>query len=353
MAKYRIDQHPVAASWSAGGAINLELSPKPYTITEMILTVVIDALDTTATPGTLNDWADRVIASLALTDAGKTHFSFTDMRAARHFTRFFDPSPRLPASIAASQTAASVTFAYKLHFGVNPSNPFDLTAGIPPTGAGNLSLTGAWGAAAAPGAGWTINSAKLYVSLFGVQPDAGDPVTAYLPQAFPVWTMRSPSISATSGLFSTQDNIPAGDYLHDILVMSMLGTGAPRSDAMLGSILLYNQLESRELMRFDTYKLAEIITQSNYRLDAPVDEEAAAAATTVPSAVVSDVGLVWLPVGQISKGGHPLYGANLRGVNTGDLQLRFGVASVTNGATMDLVYRKYQLNPAHPANAGA
>jgi dihydropteroate synthase len=68
--------------------------------------------------------------------------------------------------------------------------------------------------------------------------------------------MRSPSVTATSGLFGVQDNVPAGDYLSGILVHSMLGTNLPRSAAMLGSLSLYNQLESRELIRFDTYKAA-------------------------------------------------------------------------------------------------
>lgn len=345
MAKNRTETHPVAAAWSASGSINLELSPKPYTITEMDIDVYA-TVNTGATPGAYNDLWDRIISTLALTGKGKTYFAFSNARAMRHFNRFIVKQPRRPAPLAASQTGATAHVGYKIHFGVNPANPFDLTAGIPPSESGNLSLTGTWGAAAAPGSGYTITAASMYVTLHGVMPEPGDVPAQYLPKAFPIWSQRTPTPVATSSRYATQDNIPAGGFLHSLLVMTFNGSDLPRDDAVLGSIQLYAQTEAREIIKYDVWKVAEIMTQSRYRVDPYLDDEIAeAGASTVPSAVPCDKGLVWLQLADYATKGNALYGADLRNVNTGDLQLRYGVDDAT-GIEMHVVYRKYELNPA-------
>jgi hypothetical protein len=50
---------------------------------------------------------------------------------------------------------------------------------------------------------------------------------------------------------------------------------------------------------------------------------------------------VYLPTDILSAKGHPLYGAPLGQVATGDLQLRMGVANATT-VTLDVVTEKYQ-----------
>lgn len=379
--KYRLEPHPTQISWSASGSISAELSPKPYTITRMEIICRLTGT-TGATPGFYNDAYDRVISRLNLTGKGKTYFDFSNMRAPYHLSRLAGFGPQRPAPIAASLTGVTQYFKYVIHFGVAPvkvnpltgmleDNPWDLTAGIPPAESGNLTLGGTFAAASAMGSGMTITDADLDIYLYGVQPDAGDPPAAYLPRAIPVWAMRTPSLSATSSAFATQDNIPAGDFLHSMLVMLTNGTNSPRDDSVLNSLEVFNQLENRSILKYGgfagavaDYQAAEMISQfdARYALGYCPSDNVTTAMTAVsgggtPATITvngnaKDAGLVWLPIYKFAAKGHPLYGVNLQNVATGDLQLRFGVSDAT-GVTMDILYRRYQLNPAHPANAGA
>lgn len=369
MAKRRTYNHPTTSAWSASGSINIELSPQPITITRMKL-LVRPRFTTTATPGTYNDPWDRIISSLRLTGKGQTYFDFTNLRATHHWTRFRRhaakrPQPAASLTIDGTGTPANdlpYFFEYNIHFGVcptryNPStgliedNPFDLSAGIPPVESGNLTLTGVWGAAAAPGSGWTITAGTLVVQLFGVQKDAGDPPALYLPMALPNFNMRTPTPTATSGLFATQDNVPAGDYLHSIMLMTTRGANAPRDHGVLGSLQVYDQIGAREILRSESWKDLEIMSQDDIN-GWPPSEDVRGTLGNLVVTHVADEGLVYLPLHRFATGGHPKYGADLTGLGTGDLQLRYGVANATT-VTLDMLYTKYKLNPEHPANLPA
>lgn len=358
----RFERHPVQVSWAASGTINLELSPKPFTITRMAIIARPSVTTTTAT--NFNDYWDRGIANLSLTGNGKTFVDFRNLRAAHHFARLAGFGMHRPPVVADSATTLVQQFGYMWHFGLNPANPWDLTAGIPPVDSGNLTLQGAFAAAAAMGTNTTITDMDLDVYLWGVQPEAGDAPASYLPQAFPAWTMRTPTPAATSSAFATQDNIPAGDFLHDMLVMLTNGSNSPRDDSVLNSIQVYNQLDNRTIISYGgqagavlDYKAAEILSQ--YGRVMPLSDDVSTAMTaatgTAGSANINadgaNSGLIWLPVADFAVRGHPVYGVDMRRVATGDLQLRYGVSDAT-GVTMDVVYRKYSLNPSHPANAG-
>ena len=355
----RIERHGTQVSWSASGSINLELAPKPYTITE--LWVVCRPSVTTTTATNLNDYWDRIISTLSLTGAGKTYFDFRNLRIAYWFTQFAGFGVPRPTVVADSATTLVNQFVYRFHFGTRPEDgPFDLTAGIPPVTAGNLTLQGTFGAATAMGTNVTTTDADLDVYLVGVQPDQGDAPSAYMPKAIPVWQMQTPTPTATSSAFATQHNIPSGDYLHSILVMTTNGTGTPRDDSVLNSLNVYNQLENREIVSFGgqsgsvlDYKAAELITQ--FALAEPVNRYPSDNVSTAMTAVSAtngvpvvtqgvNSGLVWLPLhkfGKVRGRGHPLYGVDLTHVATGDLQLRYGVSDAT-GVTLDVFYRKYQ-----------
>lgn len=341
-----ITQHAVSPTFTATGQINLELSPKPYTITEMDIMLAVTTT-TGAAPGTYNDPWDRLISSLSLSGKGKPYFNFGDMRVARHVTRFFAPSASPPAPLAASQAALVRYYGYKFHFGLNPDDPFDLSAGIPPSGAGNLSLTGVWGADAFAGTGYSATAATMTVLCRGVQAKAGEGDAAIMPRAIPLWSTQVVTPGVTSSLFSSIYNIPSGDYLHDIGLVSYLGTGQPRSSAMLGSVQLFNQLESQELFRADTYRAVEQSIQAQYLKDHSRDWSSqildAALAFDTPAISNYDAGLLWIPVAEQSAGGPMGYGADLRNVATGDLQVRYSVLSVTNVATLNVFLRKYQM----------
>jgi hypothetical protein len=112
-------------------------------------------------------------------------------------------------------------------------------------------------------------------------------------------------------------------------------------------VQLYNQLQSQELFRADTYRSGEMAMQSAYLKDGSQDWAGtildAALALDTPAVSNQDAGLMWLPIAEMSAGGPMGYGADLRNVATGDLQVRFGVTSVSSVATINFFFRKYQL----------
>ncbi len=373
MAIPRVERHPTALTWSASGSISLELSPKPFTITRMAL--IVRPTITTASATNFNDYWDRLISRLNLTGGGKTFFDFSNLRAPYHMSRFAGFGPKRPTVYADGSTTQVQQFAYVFHFGVAPKkvnaagmlvdNPFDLTGGIEPVSAGNLSLGGTFGAATAAGTNVTVTAATVDVYLYGVQPEAGDPAALYLPQAFPQWTMETPTPTATSSAFATAHNIPSGEFLHSLLVMQTNGTNSPRDDSVLNSIRLQNQQEARTIISYGgqsgvalDYKAAEILSQFEHSGWVPTDNVSTAMTALTGTAGVpeitapSDSGLVWMDLTKHLRSGkgHPLYGADMRHLATGDLRLEYGVSDAT-GVTLDVLYRKYQLNRAHPASA--
>lgn len=362
MATPRLTVHGGEIAYAASGAINLELSPKPGTITRLGLVVRADVTTTTAT--NLNDYWDRVIANLSLSGKGKTYFSYSNMRAAYHHSRMKlgNRAPKRPTVIADSATNSLQQFAYLFHFGVAPlrynpatggieDNPFDLTGGIPPAEAGNLTLSGAFGAAAAPGTNVTVNDADIDVYVWMVQKDGGESEMLYLPKAIPIWSMQTPTPTATSTPFASSFDVPTGNFLRSMLIMTTNGTGAPRDDAVLTSLQLFFEKEAREIIRLGgqadavaRYKAAELLLQPLYLGNGwpPSDNNSTLGVPAVPQ--VADEGLVPLPVHHFvnpAKGGDPVYGLDLRNVNTGDLKLKWGVADAT-GVTLDVVFEKYE-----------
>lgn len=383
MATHIFEPHGTLEAWSASGTISRELAPKPYTITRMA--IVVRNIMTTTSATWYNDGFDRLITRMNLSGNAKTYFDFSNMRAAYHLSRFGGFGPKRPTFVADSITTGDQYFAYIFHFGVAPfrvnpvtqmleDNPYDLTAGIPPTGSGNLTLGGAFGANSVAGSSVTITDGDLEIYFWGVLPEDGDSPAAYMPRAVPVWSMRTPTPTATSTAFGTEDNIPTGDFLHSMLVMVTNGSNAPRDDSVLNSLELINAKKNNTIFRYGgwagavvDFKGAEILSQFGSRLHlgyCPTDNVTTAmdaiasggspASLAVPP-LASDSGLIYVPIHQFTAAKNPglgnLYGADLRGAATGDLKLKYGVSDAT-GVTMDVVYRRYQLNPAHPLNAG-
>ena len=371
VAKLRFYRVPTKVSWSASGTISQELSPIPHSIAGLLIKCNTNI--TTTTPTNYNDYWDRMIATLSLTGQvlgqNKTFFSFTNMRLPYHLMRreLGRYCPRRPTAVAVSITSGLYQFATLLHFGCNPFKPngdfnwMDMSAGIPPTQKGQLTLGGTWGAAACFGsANVTLNSGALEIYAYGVQSEPGDAIADYTPQAFPVWSMTSPTPTATSSTLGTPYSVTSGNHLRTIAIMLTRGDGYPRDNQTLRDSRLYNQLENREIISFGgagnagdasggDYAIGEQFSQLGVAV--PTDNSATLGVPSVAMAQGSDLGLVFFRLVDYSNRVHPLYGADLRRINTGDLRLDWGVNNATTIA-LDLLYQRYELNVEHPANAG-
>jgi len=347
--------------YAASGNINEDLS-LPYTITRLGVTLILD-IDTTSQT-LYNDYFDRAISSLALATPTRTFFNFTSMRAAYHSQRFRLGmlSPRRPDPPIDSYTGGTTNnfyITYIFHFGVAPmkvnsagmlvDNPFDLTGGIPPTSANQLTLSGVWGAAAACAGSSTIQTTETVLRYYawGVQQTPGDRYEDYMPQAYPEWTMRTPTPTATSSEFATTDNVPVGSFLHSMMVMTTNGTNDPRTDDVLTSFKLKLPNDGgREILSYRSWYAAMRYAQAGHFWGVDLEE--------VPAITEDhDAGLLWVPLVPYVRPpqGHEHYGADLRGLTTGDLSMEYGVNDAT-GISMPVVYHRYTLDSQHPANAG-
>lgn len=366
MARLYFQRVPTTVAFAGSGTISLELSPVPATVCGLI--VIVRTSITTTTVTAFNDYWDRIISRLNLVgqvgSENKTFFDFSNMRLPYHWSRRMLGrfAPRRPTITADSQSSAVLKqIAYVIHFGTNPVKPngepnwMDLTAGIPPTQKGQLTLGGTWGAAAAPGTNVTVGTDSLLeVYLYGVRDEAGD---NSMVQAYPVFSMTTPTPTATSTTWGTTYNVTAGNFLKMLAIMQTNGTNAPRDNQVLNSLRLYHQLENRPIIEFGgragssdsgggDYQIAELFSQLG--IIVPSDNNATLG---VPAWTDSyDEGLVFLHLSEYSNRVHQLYGADLRKVATGDVRLDWGVADAT-GIALDVLYQRYELNRAHPANA--
>ena len=355
--KFGPREYGARTTYSASGNINEDLSV-PYTITRLAVFVDVDITTTSQT--LFNDYWDRIITSLSLATPTRTFFNFTSMRAGMHSQRFrLGPlAPRRPDPAGNDLTAQPFRFVYLFHFGVAPmkvnaagmpvDNPFDLTGGIPPSSANQLTLSGVFGAAAAPGTNATVNAAtRVRYYSWGVQATSGDRYEDYMPQAYPEWSMRTPTPTATSSEFGTSDNVPVGTFLHSLMIMTTNGTNAPRGDDVLGSFKLRLPNDGgREILSYRSFDAAVRLSQLGTFNGIDFEE--------VPVLTEDrDVGLLWVPLVPYVRPpqGHEHYGADLKGLSTGDLSMEYGVNDAT-GVTMDVVYHRYTLDSQHPANAG-
>jgi hypothetical protein len=308
---------------------------------------------------------DRFFANFTLTGSkGKTFFSITDPRVFYHHTRgvFGGATAGKRQSIPDSTTNGLYQFQYIIHLGVQPTvvdpvsgqivdNPWDLSAGIPPTSSGTLTLTGSYGTNVAMGTGVTTQAGtgntltRVTVSYYGVQKDAGDTPDKYMPRALPNWNMLAPPITATSGVWALTQNVPAGDFLHTITSVTYRGATTPRDNQVFNSFGLYLATQNQWPLQYGGQgngyldaSPAQHFSQQASRGWPPSDDNITLGIPSINA--LSDFGVIHVPMWQLfSKTGSP-YGADLRNVNTGDLQIGYGVGNATT-VTWNLLFRRY------------
>ena len=350
-------------AWTTSGTISQELSPLPFTLTRLVIVTTLNT--TTTTTGAYNDMMDRFFANFTLTGSkGKTYFGITDPRVYRAHSRmvFGGATAGKRQTIPDSGTNALYQFVTTFHFGVQPTkidpisgqlvdDPFDLSGGIPPTGAGTLTLTGAYGSSTVMGSGITTQTGsgntltRSVLYYYGVQKDQGDAPSAYMPRAIPNWSMLTPSVAATSGAWALTQNVPAGDFLHSITSVTYRGTNTPRDNQVFNSFGLYLATQNQWPLQYGGQGLgyldasvAQVLSQQSMRGWPPDDDNITLGIPSIAAA--SDFGIIHIPMWQLfSKTGSP-YGADLRNVNTGDLQIGYGVNNATS-VTWNMLFRRY------------
>ncbi len=357
--KFVTEQPRDAQAYTAGGTINLQLGPTDYTITSMLLLLRAD-LSAAGAETPVNDYYDRIIGRLTLTHMGRTVFSVPSMRLLYHHTRFQPPSTLRPSPVGDDATNALRYVGYYLHFGVRPFmngmyNPFDLSAGIPRVGVGNLTLTGTWGDASAPGTNVTVNDAPLHVYMNGVRGEVGRDTDAdWMPRMLPSWNGVTIPTPVTSTAHQSGYDIPASGFLNSLTVQVTRGADDPRDDEVLSGIRLRESREGHNVISYGgeaetvgRYKVAEIMSQIGVGYMPPSDNGAALGQPAWSRE--SNAGLIHFPIQRYVDPRRTLseYGAALDELGDGAVRLQYGVINATD-VNMTAILRKYVPNEAHP-----
>ena len=228
---------------------------------------------------------------------------------------------------------------YTIHFGSRPrdiygrDNPFDLTAFVPAKDETNLKLT------------WTTTQAADVCDT-AVDITAGTmKATVYEVLGLPSMTGMMPVSSSTTfdtggtakSDLSKEFDVPTGSYLRRIAILTQDATAISSGGPLLANDIvdvvgLVLPKENRRLIEidFDTLLLSGGVPD--------VAAMTAAGAVTKPADLVVD-GFVVVDLRQY---GHPDYGLDLTGYQTGDVKLAFTIPSGTSGDDIIIWYDTVQ-----------
>lgn len=363
MSRKRLVQLGSPQAFAGGTNFSFTGVPLFGSITEIILFLRTDVTTTTETP--FSDYWDRILSSFGIGWGDGSILQSSRMPATYHFTRLIKRlTTKRPTVLGNSVTNGLTNLATILHFGMRPRlpngewDPFDLTAGIPYVPDGNVVLSGTWSAAAGSmGTNDTINTGtRLDVYAHVVEPEGGEDARAYQPAWVPNWSTADATPTGTSAAFGTSQNEPSGDFLRSILLELRNGTNLPRTNDVISSLEVYDNIASRSLIRFGGQgeiaaagESASIITQIGVNGWPPTETPAGAGG--VPAVTgVDDAGLIPLQLWRYSDRAHPLAGLDLRGLPDGAIQTRMGVLDAT-GTQHTKFYEKYKPNLRNPDTA--
>lgn len=192
-------------------------------ITDLELRVVFQT-DKTDTPTIKEDALARIIKGISIKDGqGHTWWACGDGRQL-HWLNYLQYQGQVRMdSPSVSQTDYISEALWHIHFGVNPKNPFDPSAGIPAVELGQLALEISWGSATDIAASnLSIDSGTVYVTpatiLSGPQYNA-----ARRNLLLPNVRWEKYDIAAAVGALGVTRELPAGTMLRKTLIMVVDG----------------------------------------------------------------------------------------------------------------------------------
>jgi hypothetical protein len=341
-----VERISTSKAYASGIATPLELSPRPYVVTSMLLDFDFN-ITTAATPGTTQDAYYRCLSSLMLVgDAGRNYVAIGDLRPVHFENKVFLPNGSKYVAKAvpgASQTGVTRKAQIRLHFGSRPVspdgtyNPFDLTAGIP-AGQSQLTLIPTWAPATNLGSGWTLNAGtQLSVTLYGVQAKAGE--APIVPAALPLLTTNAfipPSASGSQGI---PYQVPQSHFWHSSVMLSLAGAAPSdnRSSTALTDVGVRIPKDGNARIAKWAWDSFEVDTG---KASGICEDDGTTFGTPVVTASV-DAGVGRIDLTTIGGAVNQLYGLDMRGFDPGDIVIDMGVATV---GTVLFLHRFYDLN---------
>ena len=260
---------------------------------------------------------------------------FVDIADARllHFLNKKDYGDALAApkfEPAVSQTDVTNYILMKLHFGNNPSNPFDPSGGILAEDLSELKFFVHWPAVDRGGTGVTTDIlSKVYLLVKGIQ-GLTDRQKARM--ATPKLHTTRWTIDAVYAALGKQIALPTGGHIRRSLLMLLDATAAPddlRIDTSITMVaLVVPKEQNRNPFKASWYQ-AKHHTLGSHGGGIAADDASTYGAPTID--VKPDAGIVLVPYNQMTLvGARPdPWGLNMVKAAEGDLKLAFTVATGT------------------------
>ena len=194
-------------------------------ITELELRMKFQT-DTSGTPTLIQDALARIIKGISIRDGqGHAWWACGDGRQL-HWLNYMQSKGQVRIDTIPNSGTDNVSEAlWKIHFGVNPNNPFDPSAGIPAAELGQLTLEITWGAVTDMAASLlSIDSGTVYVTPSTIL-SGPEYNQARRNMLLPTVRWEKYDIAAAQGELGVRRELPAGSILHKTLIMVVDGDG--------------------------------------------------------------------------------------------------------------------------------
>lgn len=325
------------STWSASADLTAINLPRDALITEVTIRANITA---TLTATAYDDWFRRVIQNIKIEgDGGRAFLGMSGDQMSRVLSLWGEVLFGMPtlhsngAGIAlASPDVDSTSFisVFKFHPGSNPRDPFDLTAAIPAKALSTLQAKLTTTAAAVTDTNGNITAGTFRYEVNEVL-DVDVPPGLMVPQGSTFTWAHDANYSD----YSKDIDIPAGAYLRSIiiLVQDHTATVSRRKDDEIAGVKIKKPRQGEMLLEQNFYELKQAMcARYGFRGTAGDVGPIGAIATTRPAPGAS---LSIVPAGfvviDLRPYGHPLYGLNLTGLQSGDYKLGLTVENYTSG----------------------
>lgn len=347
-------------AWAASSDLTPIDLPREGIITEITLRADITA---TLTAAAYDDWFRRVVQGFKIQgDGGKTYLglggALAGFQLGTLLSLWGEMRHKMPtvssngAGIAlAAPDVGSTTFTsvFKFHPGSNPSDPFDLTAGIPARALSTLQAL-----IAAPAAAVTDGAGNITAGTYRLEIAEVNEVAIPAGLMCPVGSTLTYGHTGNISDFGYGIDVPAGAWLRSIVICVKDDTATisrRKDDEVTGIRLRKPKTGETVLEQLIPEIKANMAARYNWAGTAGDVGPLGAIATTRPSPLTL---LNMTPAGfyviDLRHFFHPLYGLDLRGLQTGDYKLDLTIANYAAGDGTHIYWD--QLLPVDPIYVG-
>ena len=234
-AQKTLDQ-TISFSASSRQVLNI---PKQGFITHMDLLLHLNVTTDSGGATPREDALAKIINSLRIISAGaKTHLLIPDGRLLKYLNYYDYQGILREDDLPTSASVTSDVYAlWRIHFGYDPREKFDLTVVLPTPELQNPQMIVEWGSTSDLGSGYTINSGEITVTLYQVLFEEGEDPSDLWTEGYvePIWDATKIDISETKSDLGEQTAIPVGNVLVRALLL-VVDSSDLRSDSEVDEV---------------------------------------------------------------------------------------------------------------------